>query len=114
MTNTIGQALKTAIGGIIPLYLYEAETESYPYAVYDLTSTEYFDKDGRVYKITGEVGLDVVAKDFGTAQAKVDAIKAAIADLGPSHRVGNTQALTPECVEGVWILSLQFTIIQHS
>ena len=45
MTESIGTRLTALISPIVPLYLSEASTDTYPYAVYSQTLTYRRDKD---------------------------------------------------------------------
>ena len=46
MIDSIGETIVRVVGPLVPVYLSEAETESYPYAVYELQSNPRLTKDG--------------------------------------------------------------------
>lgn len=77
MTESIGKYLKTLCSGFVNFYLSEAETQAYPYAVYNQTVEPKRDKDG-VYKYVAESTIRVFSKDFDQAQQVADSIQAAL------------------------------------
>lgn len=116
MTETIGIMLTGVCKGIVPFYLFEAETEAYPYAVYEMTTQEFRTKDG-VYKITADVYIRVYSDDADVAIQKSDLIKAALdAYTGAPDHVGQYviqhQLTNRACTEGVWEIELQYFIKQ--
>ena len=58
MTESIEHRLTDLCELILPFYLSEAATGSYPYAVYEQTTQEFRTKDG-VYKITAESTIKI-------------------------------------------------------
>lgn len=114
MIESIGTQLYTLLSGIVTLNLNEAETESYPYAVYDAPVTPVRSKDG-VIKYTTQAVITIYAKDYDTVAAKADAIVAA---LETSMRTAQYSATlvsnTSSRVEGIWGIELTYTINQYS
>lgn len=113
MIESIGEMLTTRCAGVLPFYLSEAETESYPYAVYELTATEYRTKDG-VYKYTAEPVIRVYDKDFDMAQAKVDLIRAALETPVDGQYVIRFRNCSKNCVDDVWNIELVYFVKQTS
>ena len=116
MTESIGIMLTEVCKNILPFYLSEAETEAYPYAVYEQTTQEFRTKDG-VYKITADSYIRIYSDDANQAMAKADLVKAALDsytgypfDLG--KYVIKHQATTQSCTEGVWQVELQYYVKQ--
>ena len=111
MTESIGYRLTDLCEFILPFYLSEAETESYPYAVYDQTVQEFRTKDG-VYKITAESSIKIYSNDFDQAQQKADAVRAAL-DNGSNAKY-QLQFLrqTKDCLEDVWCIELVYFVKQ--
>ncbi len=113
MTESIGQMLTTRCCDVIAFYLSEAETEAYPYAVYEISATEYRTKDG-VYKITAEPRIRIYDRDFDTAQAKADAIRNALETPADGQYIVRYLSGSKECVDGVWSLELVYFVKQTS
>lgn len=112
MTESIGEMLVTRVGSIVPLYLAEAETETYPYAVYELTATQYRTKDG-VYKITAEPRIRIYDTDFDTADAKATAIRAAV-EISSEQYIVEFRSVNKDCVDDVWVIELVYFVKQTS
>ena len=111
MTEAIGTHLTTLCAGIVPFYLSEAETESYPYAVYEQTTQEFRTKDG-VYKITAESMIRVYSKDFDEAQVIADRIRAELDNDNSEQFVIAFLRQSKDCTEGVWALELVYFVKQ--
>ena len=114
MEDLIGKALVEAVGDIAPLYLYEAEEDDYPYAVYYYTPEYASTKDG-VYKITADVTLQVYSDEFDEAVRKSEAIQESVLRTMNSGKF-NTKILTiaRDCVERVWKIETVFRVKQYS
>lgn len=104
--------LVTRVGNIVPFYLSEAEEDNYPYAVYEMTVTEFRTKDG-VYKIVAEPRIRVYDKVFDTADAKASAIRAAV-EVPSAQYIVQFQSQEKSCVEGVWCIELVYYVKQLS
>lgn len=113
MTESIGKQLTTLCAGIVPFFLAEAETESYPYAVYDQTTQEWRSKDG-VYQITADSIIRVYDKDFDRAQARADAIKAALDGNVDGQYIIRHRSTNKDCQEGVWSIEMNYYVKQIS
>lgn len=113
MTEAIGTKLTTLCKDIVKFYLSEAETESYPYAVYEQTVQEFRSKDG-VYKATAESTIRVYSNDFTEAQTKATAIRAALDDYSTGGYVIKFLRQNKDCTEGVWALELVYYVKQTS
>ncbi len=117
MTESIANMLTAQCKNILPFYLSEAETEDYPYAVFEYTPQEFRTKDG-VYKITAEVYIRVYSNDSDEAATKAAAICGAL-DTFASDALNNAgkyilelRASSDTCVEGVWRYELQYFVKQ--
>lgn len=113
MTESIGIKLTDLCKDIIPFYLSEAETEAYPYAVYEQTVEEFRTKDG-VYKITADSYIRVYSKSFDEAQAKADQIRAALDGSPDGQYVIRHRTTSKDCVEDVWVIELLYFVKQTS
>lgn len=117
MTESIADMLTAQCKSILPFYLSEAETEDYPYAVFEYTPQAFHTKDG-VYKITADVYIRVYSNDGDEVEAKAAAIKSAL-DAFAADATNNAgqyiivlQTSPESCVEGVWQYELQYFIKQ--
>ena len=117
MTENIGQRLLDLCGAAetpIVLYLSEAESEDYPYAVYDADYVPYYDKDG-VYKVVGDISVRAYAKDAATAQEVADAINAIVLTNFSTggYTVRQLSQLKKECLQETWSVGYQYRITQY-
>ena len=113
MTESIGTKLTSLCKNVCPFFLAEAETESYPYAVYEQTSQEWRTKDG-VYQITADSVIRVYDKVFDSAQQKADAIRAALDANADGQYIIRHRSTTKDCQEGVWSIEMNFFVKQTS
>lgn len=110
MEDKIGIIVTSTVGGICPLYLYEAETAEYPYAVYSYVPEFRSTKDG-VYRITADLTMDIYSDDFDEAHALALEVRDALVALGGVFRcreISNSM----ECVEGVWDIRWTYRVDQ--
>lgn len=117
MTENIGHRLLDLCGAAetpIVLYLSEAESEDYPYAVYDADYVPYYDKDG-VYKVVGDISVRAYAKDAATAQEVADAINAIVLTNFSTggYTVRQLSQLKKECLQETWSVGYQYRITQY-
>lgn len=118
MIESIGEMLTNVCKNIVPFFLSEAQTESYPYAVYEYTPQEFRTKDG-IYKITTDVYIHVYSVDVHEAEAKAAAIRSALESYCDSaynngQYILRLQATSETCTEGVWQIELQYFVKQTS
>ena len=117
MTENIGQRLLDLCGAAetpIVLYLSEAESEDYPYAIYDADYVPYYDKDG-VYKVVGDISVRAYAKKAATAQEVADAINAIVLTNFSTggYTVRQLSQLKKECLQETWSVGYQYRITQY-
>ena len=117
MTENIGQRLLdlcSAAETPIVLYLSEAESEDYPYAVYDADYVPYYDKDG-VYKVVGDIQVRAYAKKAETAQEMADAINDIVLTnfSTDGYTVRQLSQLKKECLQETWSVGYQYRITQY-
>ena len=114
MEDQIGQAVESVVGSILPFFLYEAEVDDYPYAVYYYTPEYSSTKDG-VYKIATDLTLQVFSNDSDEALDKAETVRTALLEGMNSGKFYTKMSTTSkECVEGVWKIENVFRIIQIS
>lgn len=116
MTENIGKRLQdlcSAAESPIVLYLSEAESDSYPYAVYEADYVPSYDKDG-VYKIVGDLTVRAYAKMAEAAQEVADAIDAIILTNFSSgnYTVRQLSQLKKDCLQETWSVGYQYRITQ--
>ena len=113
MTDNLRATLVSAIQPIVPIRLSEAETNDYPFAVYDMTSEQLRDKDG-VYGYSGATRISVVSESFDEADAIRASIEAAVdsAFVRPDY-FSRLQSVEKDCIQGVWIIELNYILKQY-
>lgn len=116
MKENIGSVLQTLCAGLqkpITLYLSEAESDDYPYAVYDADYVPYYDKDG-VYKIVADISVRGYSKDHVEAQTLADSIDTLILSNFASggYTVRQVSQLKKECLQETWSVGYQYRITQ--
>lgn len=114
MTDSLRDKLVNVLADVVPIYLSEADKESYPWAVCDMTTHPLRDKDG-VYGYTGDATIRLVGQDpaaLDTLRASVEgAIATGMHDGTFSSRLTD---ITKECVEDVWTIELTYTLKQYA
>lgn len=112
MDDTIGNKLTALCEPILPFFLSEAETETYPYAVYDQTVTTLMTKDG-VYAYAADARVRVYSNDFDEAQQRADNIISTIStDTDARYRL-RVRGQSKTCQEDVWCIELDVYIKQN-
>jgi hypothetical protein len=116
MKENIGSTLQTLCMSQqtpILLYLSEAESEAYPYAVYEADYTPYYDKDG-VYKIVADVTVRGYSKDHVEAENLASSIDELILANFASggYTVRQVSQLKKECLQETWSVGYQYRITQ--
>ena len=117
MKENIGSTLQTLCSSQqkpIVLYLSEAESEDYPYAVYEADYTPYYDKAG-VYKIVAEISVHGHSKDHVEAQALAGSIDTLTLSNFASggYTVRQVSQLKKECLQETWSVGYQYRITQY-
>lgn len=115
ITENIGEKIVTLIGSIVTLYLSEAQTETYPYAVYEQTVMPIDDKGPDAVAYESDTIIRLYSKDFTDADAKLQSIKTAIAAgmEGPQY-FASLNSEQKNCVDDVWCMELSYQIFQLS
>ena len=117
MTENIGSKLIAACAALedpISVFLSEAESEDYPYAVYEADYEPSYDKDG-VYKIVGEVSVRGYSRSASEAEALASAIDDVILTIFSSdgYTVRQVSQLKKECLQETWSVGYQYRITQY-
>lgn len=112
MTERIGIQFTHLVGPLVSLFLGEAETESYPYAVYDYDVNPVYSKDG-VDGLSSELTCVVVSNDYDEAQNIADAIVETLAsDMQTDEFFAYLRNTGSSCEEGIWTINLEYNIKQ--
>lgn len=112
--DKIGKVLVAAVKGIVPISLYEAETDAYPYAVYE-HSPEYFRTKDGVYKIVSSLPVTVYGKTFSDTRPLADKVEEAVlAAMNDGAFRSLTVSRSDTCVEGIWRSEVRFQITQYN
>ena len=111
--TTIGTQLYSLLKDVAPLYLAEAETDSYPYAVYELTPEPLYTKDGPVgYR--SDVPFRIYTKDFDTANAIAAAVVTALeAGMQGAQYYAHLVRTYNECASGIWTITLELIVTEY-
>lgn len=113
MKETIGIRLNELISKYVDIYLAEAETEEYPYAVYTSDITPVYVKDG-IHHYQTDVVITVYAKDLDVINPIVDKILDAVAaDMSGGKFSARLTRDHSDCMDGVWSRELNYTINQY-
>lgn len=113
MKETIGIRLNELISKYVDIYLAEAETEEYPYAVYTSDITPVYVKDG-IHHYQADVVITVYAKDLDIINPIVDKILDAVAaDMSGGKFSARLTRDHSDCMDGVWSRELNYTINQY-
>jgi len=113
MTEGIAARLVALCDGKAVLYLSEAESDTFPYAVYEADYTPSYNKDG-VYRISADVTIHCYGKTFSEADTLATTVKGLIdtgmAGDGYSYK---EEGKAKNCSEGIWAVDLRYTMIQR-
>lgn len=110
MKESIGSKIVERVSPLIKLYLSEAETEEYPYAVYEMTITPSYTKDG-----IGRYSADATVRLYGKDFDELDTLGAKIEDELMTMDQGYVSTYTgydKTCTDGVWQIEMTFSIVQ--
>lgn len=114
MTDSLRAKLVYTCRNICQMVLSEDETDTYPYAVYDITSVAQRDKDG-VYAFFGETVIRVVSNIKSEADSTATAIQSAVESAfrdGSSNFVPGD--FSKDCQEGIWTIEMNYTLKQYA
>lgn len=114
MTDSLRAKLISVCAGVIDFQLSEAETDSYPYAVYDMTTNPLVDKDG-VYGYMGDCKIRLVSDDVDTIDALRARVESAIlTGMRDAIFFSRLVDVTKECVDDIWTIEMNYTLKQYA
>lgn len=112
MKERIGIEVNKIVSGHVDLYLSEAQTETYPYAVYTNSVTPVYTKDGW-HHYESVVVITIYSLDLDEADEIADNIIADMQEYLPEGYYARLTSSYPDCVEEVWSRELTFNIKQY-
>ena len=115
MTDALLDKLNAVLSGVTTrVNLSEAETEEYPYVVFDITSSPLRDKAG-VWGFSGDTKIRIVGDDIFNVEPLLDDIEDAISSE-MSDGVFSSKLIdtSKECVDGIWTIELNYTLKQYA
>lgn len=114
MTDSLRAKLISVCAGVIEFQLSEAETDSYPYAVYDMTTNPLVDKDG-VYGYMGDCKIRLVSDDVDTIDALRARVESAIlSGMRDAIFFSRLVDVTKECVDDIWTIEMNYALKQYA
>lgn len=114
MTESIGIKINEIVSQFVDVYLAEAETEEYPYAVYTSTITPVYTKDG-IDHYQSDVVITIYDKDLDAINPIASKIQQAIISLMSGGKYSSRQLRDySDCTDGVWSRELSYTINQYN
>lgn len=109
--ETIGRAFEYAVSDIdAPTYLAEAESDEYPYIVYNQNIITVRTKDG-VQAYSSNLTATIYAADPNTAEDLAEDVAYAVSHYMTSYSVF-PETLNRNCTNGIWEFELTWIIRQ--
>lgn len=112
MKESIGIEVNDIVSRHVDLYLAEAQTESYPYAVYTNSVTPVYTKDG-IHHYEATIVITICTLDLDEADEIADNIVADMERYLPEGYYARLESSYPDCVEGIWTRVLTWNIKQY-
>ena len=114
MTDALREKLVYVCANAADLYLSETEKDSYPYVVYDMTTTAQMTKDG-ISAFIGDTKIRVVGQVLENLDTTRAAIESAIASgMHDTQFSSYLRDVTKECVDGIWTIEMNYTLKQFA
>lgn len=112
MTDRLREKLMEIIDPIVPVTLSESETGDYPYCTYEMTTVPTYAKD-MIVRYTGTTNIYIASKIFEEADSIGAQVAEAIEEGFHSDKYGSRlTGVTKDCFEGVWVITMNYTLIQ--
>lgn len=113
MKDTIGIRLTELASQHVEFYFSEAQTENYPYAVYEAPSTPVYTKDG-IHHYEAAVTVTVYDKALERVNEIAEQIISDImGSMNDGQYASRMNADTTYCTDEVWSREMSFTIKQY-
>ena len=110
--DKIAQKIIEIANAVVPTYLSEAQTESYPYGYYTQRVLPQYTKDG-IAGYSSQTTLTIVSDDFDEADNLANTVNGELLsqlhDLNYSARLVNYDK---NCIDNVWQMVLYYEIKQ--
>jgi hypothetical protein len=110
-SERIGKAFEAAVGDIAPCFLSEAETDEYPFIVYQQTVTPVRCKDGNA-ALQSSLQAVIVSDDPDEAEDVAGRVAKAARTQMEGFAV-YPDTLDRDCTNGIWEITLTWTVHQH-
>ena len=110
-SEQIGKAFEAAVGYIAPCFLSEAETDEYPFIVYQQTVTPVRCKDGIAF-LQSSLQAVIVSDDPDEAEDVAEEVAHAARTRMQGFAL-YPDTLDRDCTNGIWEITLTWTIRQH-
>ena len=112
MTDTLRQRLTELLEPIVTVTLSESEEGEYPYCTFEIETEPRYAKD-MVVRLTGNTSIYIVSKIFSEADGIAARVTDAIEEGFSSDKYGSSlQNYSKDCREGIWIITLNYILIQ--
>lgn len=109
----IGEDFETAVSGIVTCYLAEAETNEYPFLVYDQFTTPVVTKDG-IEGFDALLACTIYGRDPDEVEDIAGAVSAAVMTAECMQPYGlHPETIDRDCNNGIWEYSLAWNIHQN-
>ena len=108
--ETIGIAFQSAVVGIAPCFLAEAETDEYPFIVYNQNLSSILTKDG-LAGLSSYLVASIVSDDADEAEEIAGKVAAAVRTHMTSYGV-YPETINRDCTDSVWEIELTWVIRQ--
>ena len=113
MKETIGIRLTELASQYVSIFLSEAQTETYPYAVYTSNVSPVYTKSG-IHHYEASVIVTVYAKDLEVVNPIAEAIREAVnSDMNVAPYASRQFSDVSDCLDEIWSRELSFTIKQY-
>ena len=107
----IGKAFESAVANIAPPYLAEAETDEYPFIVYNQTVSPLLTKDG-LAAFQASLTATIISDDPNNAENIANAVAYAVRTRMTGFSTF-PETLNRDCTNGVWEITLTWTVRQQ-
>lgn len=112
MTDTLRQKLTELLEPIVTVTLSESEEGEYPYCTFEMETEPRYAKD-MVVRLTGNTSIYIVSKVFSEADGIAAQVAEAIEEGFYSDKYGSSlESYSKDCLEGIWIITLNYKLIQ--
>lgn len=114
INDNLRYKLVDTISNVVEVHLSEASEETYPYVVYDMTTSPDLSKDG-IEGYTGDAKIRIVGQSLDALDDLRNDIQLTIEEEMHSDVYGAFLVdVTKECVEDLWTIEMNYTLKQYA